>query len=73
MCIMKIKMRTIASSPYATFKAKEWNSIITAKNLASPLGKVIISKRHLGKSLRFESKECPLELDKPKLIQLAFA
>lgn len=67
-------MKILSSSPYATFNVKEWNSVITNKNLSMPLGKVIVEKHYFGKYKKFEIKAVNSSgLEKPKHIQLSFA
>ena len=71
---MYLTMKILSSSPYATFNVKEWNSLITNKNLSMPLGKAIVEKHYFGKYKKFKSKALnSSELEKPKHIQLAFA
>tara|TARA_B100000287_G_C19963750_1_gene515573 strand:+ start:224 stop:430 length:207 start_codon:yes stop_codon:yes gene_type:complete len=67
-------MKILASSPYATFSAKEWNSITKINDMANPLSKGVIKKKHFGKYREFQFKEVySSRSEEPELIQLAFA
>ena len=67
-------MKILSSSPYATFNVKEWNSVITNKNLSMPLGRAIVEKHYFGKYKKFEFKAVNSSgSEKPKHIQLSFA
>lgn len=67
-------MKVIASSPYATFKAKEWNSLTKRSHSLNPSCPIKLKKKYFKNICQLESEETNSQvLHEPKMIQLAFA
>ncbi len=67
-------MKVIASSPYATFKAKEWNSLTKRSHSPSPSCSIKLKKKYFKNISQLDSQGTNSQLvHEPKIIQLAFA
>ena len=67
-------MRTLPSSPYATFIAKDWNLSNNSSHPIDSAYRARIKKRYCGNFIKFEIQEpSNVILKKSESIQLSFA
>ena len=67
-------MNILPSSPYATFRARDWKSSTNSANSIDPNRPAKIKKKYYKNFVKFEIQEpINVNLKKSKTIQLSFA